>query len=426
MAGVASSDMTDFRLASVPVRKVTSSTRFVWSKHEVSTFESFVREHRITSTSQKKKVDLQALLSALHLDRFMSLDNSKGEALRPIIETKVQRKLASVITNLQQEQYAASAASLGQDKTRLQAARTRAIAAGEEPPTSLPCPDPIYTPDIWKTKARKPGTISTVEKAKAEVVRLERALTLARAKLSLLEQQEQAGLDEQLSEQQQQEEERRRRHDKKKEPRATLAAVVNKIPAARVSPISTSSLARSHDRDTTPATTPTSEFEFESETSSDDGGSDSHVAGASRTGSAPQTTADPASRKALLTFGRSERHGSTSKNPNRALPSKTLPDPLLHNSANIRHGNGSKAPPLTSPRPELPQNLNSTDAGRSQHRNKTIRVRRLGTKDLTLVPSRGLQNESGDESDRELTARLKRMSDYFNDKYGKTGRIGEE
>ncbi|ROV88681.1 hypothetical protein VSDG_09489 [Cytospora chrysosperma] len=188
MAGVIPSDIANFRLANVRVGQVTSSTRLNWSKQEVSTFEAFVQESRITS-SQKRSADLGALLSALQLDRFLSLNNTKREPLRPIIETKVRRKLGSVITSLNQGQYTDMVTLQSQDRTRLQAARTRAIAAGVEPPNRLPRPDPIYTPDNWKTKAARKSTsssrpksaaISTVEKARAEVVRLEKALTLVR------------------------------------------------------------------------------------------------------------------------------------------------------------------------------------------------------------------------------------------------------
>ena len=217
MAGVASQDITDSRLANVPATQVTSSTRFNWSKQEVSAFETFIRENHITSAS-RKAADIQPLLSALHLDRFLSIKNTSGEPLRPIIEAKVRRKLASVTTSLNQEHHTGSVVAQG--RTRLQAARTRAISAGEEPPTKLPQPDPIYTPEPWKHKARKKPTgsstprtvvVHTVGKAKEEVVRLELALTRARAKLSLLQQQEQqeqqaAALDSQLTQEESQQE----------------------------------------------------------------------------------------------------------------------------------------------------------------------------------------------------------------------------
>ncbi|ROV88692.1 hypothetical protein VSDG_09501 [Cytospora chrysosperma] len=189
MAGVVNQTDTNessSMLANVPARQVTSSTRFNWSKHEVSIFESFIRQNHITPSSQKT-VDLQPLLASLHLDRFLSFKNTKEEILGPIIETKVRRKLTSVVANLNQASpvSVANIQGEGQVRTRLQAARASAIAAGKEPPTRLPPPDPIYTPEIWKPRARKhtgastrtrpkPDTATTVfdtvEKAKEEVI----------------------------------------------------------------------------------------------------------------------------------------------------------------------------------------------------------------------------------------------------------------
>jgi hypothetical protein len=351
-------------LANVPARQVTSSTRFNWSKHEVSIFESFIRQNHITRSSQKT-VDLQPLLASLNLDRFLSIKNTKEEILGPIIETKVRRKLTSVVTSLNQASPAsvANLQGTGQVRTRLQAARAGAIAAGKEPPSGLPRPDPIYTPEIWKPRARKPTGASTrtrpkpdtattvfdtVEKAKEEVIRLEKALTLARARLSQLQQQDQApGSRPQLSGEQAQQ-----------------------------------------DREAL--------LDDRSSASCDD------------------TTSTRTSVSS----------GTSSPTENIQTTTKTA---NLDQHHHHHHRNAPPLTPLSSKMHSY-QDTRSTTANdirpQQQHNKAPLRSRRLNTRNLPPILAERSHDGSGDDSDSIVSAHLRRISEYLVDKYGKDGGKG--
>lgn len=93
-------------------------------------------------------------------------------------------------------------------RTRLQSARADALAAGREPPTRLPAPPPIYTPEAWKDKDKRRGAgarghrragtapgqlsrgIKTVAQARRHVARLVEELEAARLRLLYLERME--------------------------------------------------------------------------------------------------------------------------------------------------------------------------------------------------------------------------------------------
>lgn len=208
MAGVCSSNLTDLKLANIAAQQVTSRTRFTWSEREVAVFETFVRYKHIHDTrpSRISAVEIQPLMADLNLDRFLSIANDQGDQLGPIIETKVRRKLAAVATDLQATEHVDK--SVLPEKTRLQTARARAIAAGEEPPARLPKPNIIYTPELWKSKPKpkhskrvgagaRSGTAAilvvptTVEEAQQQIHQLEEALESARLRLSQLQQEAQ-------------------------------------------------------------------------------------------------------------------------------------------------------------------------------------------------------------------------------------------
>lgn len=133
----------------------------------------------------------------------------------------MRRKLAAVSADLRRKRQAHAGNSANSSpmvllplsppqsppngRTRLQAARADALAAGREPPTRLPGPLPVYTPEVWKEKDKRRGAsargrtptgtaprqpihrIQTVAQARRHIARLEEELEAAQLRLRCLE-----------------------------------------------------------------------------------------------------------------------------------------------------------------------------------------------------------------------------------------------
>lgn len=204
------------KLFNTMATEVTSSTRATWSNADVNAFEHFIADNNNDGTNGPlvpSKADISTLLATLGLSRFTSTLNVNSESLGPIIEAKVRRKLAAVLSTVRRGE----AATLNKatttpmrllplsppqpppnGRTRLQAARADALAAGNEPPTRLAGPKTIYTPEPWHDKRRRTRTTSprvlacraqltTAGEIRQHIAGLEKELEEARARLRELE-----------------------------------------------------------------------------------------------------------------------------------------------------------------------------------------------------------------------------------------------
>lgn len=179
------------KLFNVLPNQVTSRTRAIWSANDTDIISSFAADHLEDINS----ADITPLLSSLNLSGLLSQRNINGERLGPIIEVKMRRNLAATALGLQQSRHDKAHALVIPEKTRLQAARSRAFERGEEPPKSLPRPKELYTPEPWKAKKKrnnhsqtsgKTSDMNTVEEAEGEVERLKKALAAAEQRLATL------------------------------------------------------------------------------------------------------------------------------------------------------------------------------------------------------------------------------------------------
>lgn len=204
-------DGPKLELFGVPAHSVTSGTRAKWSEKDVQAFHAFAKARRDAKDDKNNglttSTDITDLLVSLNLVRFATVRNNDGEALGPILDVKVRRKLitiyqrlpsqATVSAQAQGTQMPDSEASL--QRTRLQTARVRAIEKGQEPPTSLPAPKP-FVPEPWpdrssvssSNKNKKKASLHnlTVEEARKEVSRLSRLLGEAEKRLDEAEKRE--------------------------------------------------------------------------------------------------------------------------------------------------------------------------------------------------------------------------------------------
>lgn len=203
------------KLFNITATEVTSSTRASWSNADVNAFEHFIADNNGGSNGPlvPSEADISTLLAALGLSRFTSTLNVNSESLGPIIEAKVRRKLAAVLSIVQRGEGATLNNATApptrllplsppqpppNGRTRLQAARADALAAGKEPPTRLAGPKTIYTPEPWHDKRRRTRTTSprvlasraqltTAAQIRQHIAGLEKELGEARARLRKLE-----------------------------------------------------------------------------------------------------------------------------------------------------------------------------------------------------------------------------------------------